>query len=195
MKQIWFLFVLVCLVGQFAQSQRKTTYVHSYYRKDGTYVSGYTRHYNTGTGSYSYGTIGSVESSVNIEESTLYLSPAAAKFKTKNIGGIRILPTILSVDTAGISVLIGVLRYHDSVVVDICPLPRSILTYEIDESHVDLLFKIPKDKLAVEDVIELVSKYNFELKDGFLRKFMYLNIGKNELPKFMTLKIESLTLK
>lgn len=197
MKQFFatllFAFVSFCVFGQ-----RKSTTVKSYYRKDGTFVRSHTRNTNSGSGSskgnYSYSTrVNSGEP--EIFESTLHISTTAKTGGYKKAGDVRVVPTALVADTNGVTILVAVLRYNDTTVLDICPLPRSIVTYDYETSSTSLYFKIPKDKVKPEHTIELVSKYRFDLKDDFLTKSEFLGIGKIYLPEYMTLKVEAITLK
>lgn len=196
MRKTFFLATLTMFVLT-SFGQRKTTTVKSYYRKDGTYVNSHTRYYNSGSAltksNYSSGL--SDEDNFEIYESSLSVSSISIPKSFKKLKGIKVEPTTLISDTNGMTMLIAVLRYNDTTVVDICPIPKSILTYDYETSTTSLYFKIPKDKIKSEDIIELVSKYRFELKDDYLLKSEYLGIGKIELPKYMTLKIEALTLK
>lgn len=179
--------------------QRKTTTVRSYYRKDGTFVNSHTRHYNAGSSTsnsgYSYSGASSPRENEEIFETDLTISSSKSPSKIKKISGLKVTPTTLTADSNGVTIYVAVLRYNDSAVVDICPIPRSVLTYDYETSYTSLYFKIPKDRIKPEHIIELVSKYRFDLKDDFLTKSEYLGIGKIELPKYMNLKIEAITLK
>jgi hypothetical protein len=198
MKQL--LTALVCIVICCSTfGQRKTTTVKSYFRKDGTFVCSHTRHYNAGSGSitngYAYSSSNYDSENSEVFESALKVHSTGSTGRYKKAGQLKIIPSHLMADTSGVTVLVAVLRYNDTVVVDICPLPRSILTYDYDMSSTSLYFKIPKDKIKPEHIIELASKYQFDLKDDYLTKSEYLGIGKIDLPKYMNLKIEAITLK
>jgi hypothetical protein len=189
--------------------QRKTTYVKSYFRKDGTFVRSHTRHYNSGSNtsgssasggntsgsSYSQHSTSRESEELEVFEGDFRIVPSGRTGGYKKIEGMKVYPTTLVADTNGVTVLLAVLRYNDSVIVDICPLEKSIVTYDYKTYSTLLYFKINKDKLKPEQVIELVSKYGFDLRDDYLTKSVYMGTGKAELPKYMNLKIEAITLK
>lgn len=105
-----------------------------------------------------------------------------------------IYPSNLLADTSGVTLYLGVLRYKN-VVVEICPLPKNLLSFDYEVSFASLYLKIPQHKITSEDVFELTTKYKFLQKDGFLLKQVYLGNGKTDLPEFLNLKIEAVTLK
>ncbi|NML21024.1 hypothetical protein HHL16_09080 [Pseudoflavitalea sp. G-6-1-2] len=195
--------VLVCL---FAIGQRKTTTVRSYFRKDGTFVRSHTRHYNAGDGSgssYSYSSTGAssggstgagIADNIEISETELKVAVTESGELSKKIGGLKVYPSRIKVDSNGATILIAVLRYNDSVV-DVCPVPRNIVSYDYNGYSMDLKLKILKARLKPEHVDELTSKYQFEWIDDQLRRTIFLGYGKIELPKYLDLKIEALTLK
>lgn len=198
MKKATLIFTFIVIVlTSFAQ--RNTTTVRSYYRKDGTFVNSHSRNYNTGGNSSrsSYPSPGSYNPTDNddieIIESDLKPGRDNTNKFLKRVGNLRINPSTLTSDTSGVIIYLAVLRYNDTSVVDICPLARRASTSEVETGS--LYFKIPKDKIKPDHIIELVSKYRFDLKDDYLLKSEYLGIGKMDLPKYLSLKLEALTLK
>jgi hypothetical protein len=109
------------------------------------------------------------------------------------IGNSSINPSTLASDISGVTIYLAVLRYNDTSVVDICPLPRNSLTYEFQTSS--LYYKIPKGKIKPEHIAELVSRYGFDLQNDYLLKREYLGVAKPDFPNYLSLKLEALTLK
>ncbi|WP_127129502.1 hypothetical protein [Pseudoflavitalea rhizosphaerae] len=203
MKQLLATLVIIIICCS-AIGQRKTTTVKSYFRKDGTFVRSHTRHYNAGSRTpnnrYINSSAKSTYSGRNSDDSDINASDLKVSFigdtgGYMKIGGIKIIPTTLAVDTNGIAVLVAVLRYNDTTIVDICPLQRSIVDYDYEKTATSLFFKIQKDKIQPNQIIELVSKYEFYLKGDYLTKSAYLGIGKVDLPKYMSLRLEAVLLK
>lgn len=197
MKQI-LLVALTLILCISALAQRRTTTVRSYYRKDGTFVKSHTRHYNAGSESGSSGSYAGRSSDNNqrgvIVESSLNITHTDCTGKYSKVNSYKIIPTILTRDTSGITIIVAVLRY-DSLVADIYPLPKDIFTHDYDFSSPSLYFRIPKDKIKPEHIIELISKYRFDLKDDVLTKSIYTSIGKIDLPPYLNVKFEALILK
>lgn len=187
-----------------AFAQRRTTSVRGYYRKDGTYVSPHTRHYNAGSSSYSGSSSSRSSSNASseqesetpeISDSNLTVSGRYGTGGYKKAGGYSITPTAMKPDSNGVTMLLAVLRYNGTEVLDICPLQKTIVNYDYETSSTSLVFKVRKDRLKEGQVIELLSNWGFYDKDQFLGKSIYLGYGKNNLPPYLSLKIEALSLK
>ncbi|RIV23650.1 hypothetical protein DYU11_11760 [Fibrisoma montanum] len=119
----------------------------------------------------------------------------AQKSETYRYNGETITKSPLVKDNNGVTIFLGVLRYN-SEVIDIAPFTRSLLNDEYEFRRGTMLsLKFKSDLLKQDHVIELVSKYKFELKDDHLSKHFYTGINKNDFPQYLTLTIESLTLK
>jgi hypothetical protein len=192
---ITFSLISFSLTG-FAQKKANNT-TRTYARKEGKF-----RYLQTGN----YVAMTSFGSSVNdyaLFSSADFVVPES-DFKVEPVSIIdsalssdcqfKLLPTSLIADTSGITLYVGVLRYKNAVI-DICPLPKNVLTYEYESSFAALHFKILKSRVSGEDEFELTTKYKFQLRDGYLLKQVYLGSGKIDLPEYLNLKIEAVTLK
>lgn len=197
MKRLVF-FLTLCLLMTCTFAQKKTTSVRGYYRKDGTYVNPHTRHYNAGSGSGSSGSSGSTYYTPDLINYDNEINGGSAHAKRvsnplNKIGDIEVMPAKVVNDTTGIVLIVAVLRYNE-VVVDICALARNFFTFSFDASA-GLHFKIQANKFKPEHILELTSKYNFQLKDEHLLKSEYLGVANMQLPSYMTLSLESLMLR
>lgn len=83
----------------------------------------------------------------------------------------------LRITETGFEIYICVLRYRDSVILDMAPLPRQSQYATVNNyRHVGydfgkpVMMKIPKDKISKDDLLDLVSNYKFEASNGFLYK-------------------------
>ena len=83
----------------------------------------------------------------------------------------------LRIAEPGFEIYICVLRYRDSVILDMAPLPRQSQYATVNNyRHVGydfgkpVMMKIPKDKISKNDLLDLVSNYKFEFSNGFLYK-------------------------
>ena len=83
----------------------------------------------------------------------------------------------LRITGPGSEIYICLLRYRDSVTLDMAPLPRQRQYATVNNyRHVGhdfgkpVMMKIPKDKISKNDLLDLVSNYKFEFSNGFLYK-------------------------
>lgn len=181
MKKILTIAILA-LVATTSYGQRS---VKSYFRKDGTYVSGYTR---SGSSSHSSYSGGSYSTSSSEEEKV------EDKFENSN----------LKIDEDGFNVYISVLKYKGETI-SIQTLEKYI--YD-DITHVsayskkfdnikDVSHKIDSKKLTQEETLSLVSEYGWYLKDGILSKEVYSKYSNSvtKLPAYLTHSFEIVKLK
>jgi hypothetical protein len=157
--------------------------VSGYYRKNGTYVSSYTR---GGSSSYSGGGSSS-SSSVDKEETP------------KD----EFLNSTLTIDGDGFNVYVSVLKYNNQTI-DIQQLKkyvyddfehRSAYDKRLDNID-DVEHKIDSKKLTQEETLQLVSEYGWYLKDGILSKRVYGKYEKvSKLPSFLTHSFQIVKLK
>lgn len=207
LKKIIFVFIILSAFGQFS-GQRRSTTVKSYYRKDGTYVKSHTRHYNSGSGSYSYNSYGNSET-VDIQPSSLRINSLNNKGflkTTSNYKSEKISPTNLSIISnskkdslntnenqsieEGAIIYVSVLRYNDKVL-DICPIPRGILgdwKFEKVEHHFN------KGSISTEDALDLVSNYGWSIREEKISKYFEYNYSDKGFPKYLTKTIEAIKL-
>jgi hypothetical protein len=218
MKKIFFLILTIFIIGQnFAQ--RKTTSVKGYYRKDGTYVSPHTRHYNSSTSPYpssssSYSTNYKKEKNdsiylTSLNVLTIYKSDYSIP-KSKYGKDIKISPSKLAINSdenntskdtlninsvsniEGIVIYVSVLRYKGNTI-DICPIARN---YEGDWDFHNVKHHFNKNILSAEEVSQLVSHYDWMTSGKEIKKdFSTEHIISKGFPAFLTKTIEAIKLK
>ncbi len=165
------LFALVTIVS-FSQTR-----VSGYYRKNGTYVSSYTRggSSHSSSSSYSSGTSNTDETpKEEIKQSTL------------------------KIDDNGFNVYVSVLKYNNQVI-DVQQIERKYNWYGFDkkDSWSDVKYSFDSKQLTQEEILKIVSDYGWYLKDGILSKTQYLgySTSKFELPNFLSQSFEILKVK
>lgn len=157
--------------------------VSGYYRKNGTYVSGYTR---GGSSSYSggeYSSSSSIEEETPKEQMTL---------------------STLKIDNDGFNVYVSVLKYNDQVI-DLKQIERQYNWYEFDhlgydkkyDNLNDIVHTIDSKKITQEETLKLVSEFGWSLKDGILSNRVYSKIldKKVNFPSFLTHSFQIVKLK
>ncbi len=119
-----FYLILLSLSFLLGHSQRKTTSVKGYYRKNGTYVKPHTRSYNSSSSNYSYGSGYSAENNTNdsIKINNLSLMEINSSEIKKGKTRISNLKKV-SDENEGVIFYVSVLRYN-GMVIDICPIKR-----------------------------------------------------------------------
>jgi hypothetical protein len=194
---IYLIVLLSISFGIEGYSQKKAVNTRSYTRKEGKFTlaqaGSYVAMTSFGSSVNDYALFSSAD--FVVPESDFKVAPVSIIDSALNSDSqFQLLPTSLTTDTSGITLYVGVLRYKN-VVIDICPLPKNVLTYEYESSFAALHFKILKTRISGEDAFELTTKYKFQLRDGYLLKQVYLGSGKIDLPEYLNLKIEAVTLK
>ena len=221
MKKILLLILTIIMVGQ-SFAQRRTTSVKGYYKKNGTYVSPHTRHYNAGSSSYSSGSYSSNSTEPNSEENIPLTTLSVATIdkleftnstsKYKHSKGEKIISTTLSRDNDtsnnivetdtiksnqetnnnGIIIYVSVLRY-DGKTIDICPVSRD---YSGDWDFNKVQHHFQKKSITAEEALILISDYGWIISEEDLKKdFTYDYISSKGFPKFLTKTIEAMKLK
>lgn len=207
LNKIIFIFLILSALGQFS-AQRRTTTVKSYYRKDGTFVNSHKRHYNSGSGSYSYSTYENSPKD-SIHSSSLKMnSPENNEFQktTSNYKGEKISTTKLSLISDskkdslktnttqskedGVIIYLSVLRYNNKVL-DICPISRGILgdwKFEKVEHHFN------KNSISIEDALDLVSNFGWSIREEKISKDFEYDYSNKGFPKYLSRTIEALKL-
>ncbi len=187
------LFVFFLSIVCFAQT--KAAAKRTYIRKEGKFVPSPTLLYAVNNkdivndyASFSSANFEVPETNLHVDKKSIIDSSLKAD------APFTIYPSTIQTDTSGVSLYVGVLRYKNAVI-DICPLPKNLLSFDYEVSFASLCFRIPQSKISGEDVFELITKYKFQLKDGFLMKQIYLGGGKIDLPEYLNLKVEAVTLK
>jgi len=198
-----FLLFLIFSCSFFVQieAQKRTTSVRGYTRKDGTYVRPHTRSYTAGSGysSYNSNTNFSSEEDYSYKNLSKEKENSDSKYltKTSDYDGETIevskLNAIQNTDTSneeGNVIYISVLYYNDKII-DICPIPRSIINkWDFD----DVYHYIDKDEITSEHALDLISNYNWNLyKEKISKGFKYTS--ERKFPPYLKKKIESIKLK
>jgi hypothetical protein len=155
--------------------------VSGYYRKNGTYVSSYTR---GGSSSYS----GGVYSSSSNEEKE--------ETPKEQFG-----QSTLKVDGDGFNVYVSVLKYYDQTI-DVQQATKKYSFYEITHKDYkgrydnlgDVEYTFNSNKISQEETLRLVSEYGWTLNNGLLTKKIYSDIP-NKFPSFLTHSFEIVKLK
>ena len=87
---------------------------------------------------------------------------------------------------------IFVLRYK-GVILDVCPLEKDYYGGYY-ESPRETQFKFKNNKVTKDELIELVSRYKFTLKDDYVLYSRY-SFQDNHIPKYFTIKKEIIRIK
>lgn len=158
--------------------------VSGYYRKNGTYVSSYTR---GGSSSYSGG---GYSSSTEKEETP--------KEQT--------IPSTLNVNDNGFEIYVSVLTYNNETI-DVQQISQRYSFNKITEKNSsgvytnwgDIQHSFDSNKISQEETLRLVSEYGWYLKDGKLSKTLSwvdrINNTEIKFPSFLTHSFQIVKLK
>lgn len=191
-----FLLIVTLIISIASNIFGQRTSVKGYFRKNGTYVSPHTRSSRSGSSSYSgsYSNSYTTDEPVQINESSLsiqnneskdYKSSYQYKSNSKNLkSGDSPLTIVENTDTVknALPLYISVLRYKGKII-DICPIPKSILSYDYDFSYGRVYHKISKQKMSSEHIVELISNYGFTLEGDDLKLSLPIRSYKMEREK------------
>ncbi len=154
------LFALVTIVS-FSQTR-----VRSYYRKDGTYVSGYSRGGSSSSG-YSYTSEYSDD-----KKGTKSNNNGVIRVGRSSYNQIEFSPSNLVVTDSGFVILVSVIRYNDKPISVVTP-SKEYSSLDYDDISRHIYHKINSNEISQENVLELVSKYGWTLYDGILKYDTY----------------------
>lgn len=186
-----FLLLLIFSVSFFnhIEAQRRSTSVKGYTRKDGTYVRPHTRSYNSGSGYSSYssssGSNGNyISSSTNTSN---YEYTPSESFEKEGIQDSKL--NVTEDKDSGTKIYLSVLYYNDKII-DICPITRSYNDWDFDKVY----HSFNKSLITAEDALELVTNYNWTVREGNVTKNFEYDYKKQN-PKFLKKKIETIKIK
>jgi hypothetical protein len=173
--------IMVSMVSLISLVSFSQTRVSGYYRKNGTYVSSYTR---GGSSSYSGG---GYSSSYNEEKE---------ETPKEQFG-----QSTLKVDDDGFNVYVSVLKYYDQTI-DVQQVTKKYSFYEITHKDYkgrydnlgDVEYTFNSNKLSQEETLRLVSEFGWTLNNGLLTKKIYSDIP-NKFPLFLTHSFQIVKLK
>lgn len=161
-------------------SQRRTTQVRSYTRKDGTYVSSHSRSYKAGK-STSGGSYHLSSSDYNSDkpsiESELFAYAPNAKGKYEEIDDAT------NKEAQDFYIEAHILRYEGNIL-DINPVSRDNLSSGVKH-------QFSKEFIPGDIALELVSDYGWSLRDGTLSKTFY-DFSRDKEPQYLTRKKEKI---
>jgi hypothetical protein len=87
----------------------------------------------------------------------------------------------LKIKESGFEIYICVLRYRDSIILDMAPLPRQNQYATVNNYRYvgydfgkPVMMRISQDKISKDDLLNLVSNFKFEFSNGFLYKEFYI---------------------
>lgn len=162
MRKLLILFLLLSLIAPLeGYSQRRSTTVKSYYRKDGTYVRSHSRSYKSGSSKNTSSYIGS-----SYNGNSLYDSGKQNDNNVIELDLLAIVENDISNDSIPKNIFIDayVLRYQGNIL-DINPISR--------DSYVKVTHEFSKDLIPSDLVIDLVSNFDWMLNNGMLSKSYY----------------------
>jgi hypothetical protein len=103
---------------------------------------------------------------------------------------IAISNTNLKIKESGFEIYICVLRYRDSIILDMAPLPRQSQYATVNNYRYvgydfgkPVMMKISQDKISKDDLLNLVSNFKFEFSNGFLYKEFNLPVDQKNANK------------
>jgi hypothetical protein len=114
---------------------------------------------------------------------SIFFQPNVGDAQSQNLKSqaIAISNSNLKIKESGFEIYICVLRYRDSIILDMAPLPRQSQYASVNNYRYvgydfgkPVMMKISQDKISKDDLLNLVSNFKFEFSNGFLYKEFYI---------------------